>query len=104
MKRSDMLIIKVSVFILNILAILCVDLWLWTLSWCSGVGGLVGLVGFLIGYSISGGMTIAPRDYWRLPDYEVFRKKLRYGNSICGSTVVATTVILYIIKTLITGL
>ena len=48
-------------------------------------------------------MTIAPRDYWRLPDYEVFRKKLRYGNSICGSTVVATTVILYIIKTIITG-
>lgn len=103
MKRSEMLIIKASVFILNILAILCVDLWLWTLSWCSGVGGLVGLVGFLIGYSVSGGMTIAPRDYWRLPDYEVFRKNLRYGNSICGSTVVATTVILYIIKTIITG-
>ena len=103
MKRSEMLIIKASVFILNILAILCVDLWLWTLSWCSGVGGLVGLVGFLIGYSVSGGMTIAPRDYWRLPDYEEFRKKLRYGNSICGSTVVATTVILYIIKTIITG-
>ena len=103
MKRSEMLIIKASVFILNILAILCVDLWLWTLSWCSGVGGLVGLVGFLIGYSVSGGMTIATRDYWRLPDYEVFRKKLRYGNSICGSTVVATTVILYIIKTIITG-
>ena len=103
MKRSEMLIIKASVFILNILAILCVDLWLWTLSWCSGVGGLVGLVGFLIGYSVSGGMTIAPRDYWRLPDYEVFRKKLRYGNSICGSTVVAMTVILYIIKAIITG-
>ena len=98
-----MLIIKASVFILNTLAILCVDLWLWTLSWCSGVGGLVGLVGFLIGYSVSGGMTIAPRDYWRLPDYEVFRKKLRYGNSICGSAVVTTTIILYIIKTIITG-
>ena len=103
MKRSDMLIIKASVFIFNILAILCVDIWLWTLSWCSGVGGLVGLVGFIIGYSISGGMIIAPRDCWRLPDYEVFRKKLRYGNSICGSAVVATTVILYIIKTIITG-
>ena len=104
MKCFDMLIIKAAVFIFNILAILCVDVWLWTLSWCSGVGGLVGLVGFLIGYSISGGMTIAPRDYWRLPDYEVFRKKLRYGNSICGSAVVTTTIILYIIKTLITGL
>lgn len=103
MKHSDMLIIKAAVFIFNILAILCVDVWLWTLSWCSGVGGLVGLAAFLFGYSISAGMTIAPRDYWRLPDYEVFRKKLRYGNSICGSAVVVTTIILYIIKTILTG-
>ena len=99
-----MLIIKTAVFIFNILAILCVDIWLWTLSWCSGVGGLAGLAAFLIGYSICAGMTIAPRDYWRFPDYVVFRKKLRYGNSICGSTVGATTLILYIIKTILTTL
>lgn len=103
MKHSDMLIIKAAVFIFNIIAILCVDIWLWTLSWCSGVAGLAGLAAFLIGYSISAGMTIAPRDYWRLPDYEVFRKKLRYGNLICGTTVVVTTFILYIIKTILTG-
>ena len=98
-----MLIIKAAVFIFNIIAILCVDIWLWTLSWYSGVAGLAGLAAFLIGYSISAGMIIAPRDYWRLPDYEVFRKKLRYGNSICGTTVVITTFILYIIKTILTG-
>ena len=97
-----MLIIKATVFIFNIIAILCVDVWLWTLSWCSGVAGLIGLAAFLIGYSVSAGMTIAPRDYWRLPDYEVFKKKLRYGNSFCGSTVVAATFILYVIETFIT--
>ena len=98
-----MLIIKAAVFLFNIIAILCVDIWLWTLSWCSGVAGLAGLAAFLIGYSISAGMIIAPRDYWRLPDYEVFRKKLRYGNSICGTNVVVTTFILYIIKTILIG-
>ena len=103
MKRSDMLIIKATVFIFNVIAILCVDVWLWTLSWCSGVGGLVGLVEFHVGYAISAGMKLAPRDYWRLPDYEVFRRKLSYGNSICGSATVVATIVLYIIKTIITG-
>ena len=103
MKRSDMLIIKASVFILNILAILCVDIWLWTLSWCSGVGGLVGLVGFLIGYSVSRGMTIAPRDFWRLPQYAIFRKKLLYGNSIGGSVTAIVAIVLFILKVAIEG-
>lgn len=103
MKHSDMLIIKASVFILNILAILCVDIWLWTLSWCSGVGGLVGLVGFLIGYSVSGGMTIAPRDFWRLPQYAIFRKKLLYGNSIGGSVTAIVAIVLFILKVAIEG-
>lgn len=98
-----MLIIKASVFILNILAILCVDIWLWTLSWCSGVGGLVGLVGFLIGYSVSGGMTIAPRDFWRLPQYAIFRKKLLYGNSIGGSVTAIVAIVLFILKVAIEG-
>ena len=100
MKHSDMLIIKASVFILNILAILCVDIWLWTLSWCSGVGGLVG---FLIGYSVSGGMTIAPRDFWRLPQYAIFRKKLLYGNSIGGSVTAIVAIVLFILKVAIEG-
>lgn len=104
MKRYDVLIIKAIVFIFNVIAILCVDVWFWTLSWCSGVGGLAGLAAFLIGYSVSAGMIVAPRDYWRLPDYEVFRRKLRYGNSLYGSTAVVTTLILYIIKTILTTL
>lgn len=31
-----------------------------------GIGGIIGIIGFFIAYSISGDMVIAPRDYWRL--------------------------------------
>jgi hypothetical protein len=46
-------------------------------------------------------MTIAPRDYWRLPDYEVYKKKLRYGNSIAGSATAISAFVLFVIKTMI---
>lgn len=44
-----------------------------------GVGGIIGIVAFFIAYSISGDMIVAPRDYWRLSSWEVFKKKFGYG-------------------------
>ena len=44
-----------------------------------GIGGIIGILGFFIAYSISGDMIIAPRDYWRLSSWQVFRKKFGYG-------------------------
>lgn len=44
-----------------------------------GIGGVIGILGFVIAYSISGDMIIAPRDYWRLSSWQVFRKKFGYG-------------------------
>lgn len=44
-----------------------------------GIGGIIGILGFVIAYSISGDMIIAPRDYWRLSSWQVFRKKFGYG-------------------------
>ena len=46
-----------------------------------GIGGVIGIVGFFIAYSISGDMFVAPRDYWRLSSWQVFRKKFGYGMS-----------------------
>lgn len=46
-----------------------------------GIGGVIGIVGFFIAYSISGDMIVAPRDYWRLSSWQVFRKKFGYGIS-----------------------
>lgn len=96
-----MKIIKLLLFLCDIIGWMIADIYLWTFSWCLGVGGLLGLIGFFIGYSISGGMTIAPRDYWRLPDYEVYKKKLRYGNSIAGSATAISAFVLFVIKTII---
>lgn len=44
-----------------------------------GIGGIIGILGFVIAYSISGDIIIAPRDYWRLSSWQVFRKKFGYG-------------------------
>ena len=46
-----------------------------------GVGGVIGIISFFIAYSISGNMIVAPRDYWRLSSWQVFRKKFGYGMS-----------------------
>jgi hypothetical protein len=44
-----------------------------------GIGGIIGIIGFFVAYSISGDMIVAPRDYWRLSSWEVFKKKFVYG-------------------------
>jgi hypothetical protein len=44
-----------------------------------GIGGIIGIIGFFVAYSISGDMIVAPRDYWRLSSWEVFKKKFGYG-------------------------
>ena len=96
-----MKIIILPLFLCNIIGWVIADIYLWAFSWCLGVGGLLGLIGFFVGYCISGGMIIAPRDYWRLPDYEVFKKKMRYGNSIAGSVTAISAFVLFVIKTMI---
>ena len=101
MNDRPMKIIKLLLFLCDIIGWMIADIYLWTVSWCLGVGGLLGLIGFFVGYSISGGMTIAPRDYWRLPDYEVFKKKMRYGNSIGGSVTAISAFVFFVIKTMI---
>lgn len=96
-----MKLIKTFVFIGNILSWLIADIYLWALSWCTGLGGIIGLIGFFWGYSISKGMTVTPHDYWILPDYDVFKKKLFYANSIMGSVTAIASIVLYVIKVII---
>ena len=89
-----MKVIQAIVFVANVLLLLIADAFLWTISWRWGLGGIIGIVGFFIGYSLSGGMTLAPRDYWRNSQYAVFKKKLAYGNSIAGVTAVIASLVL----------
>lgn len=86
--------VKIVLLGMNVFILLIVCLYLWTVSWCWGCGGILGIVGFFIGYRISPSMIIARRDYWRLPDYSIFRRKLSYGNTIAGTTFVVASFII----------
>ena len=98
-----MRLIKGFIFIANIIGWLIADIYLLTLSWCCGIGGLVGMAAFFFGYSVSQGMTIAPRDFWRLPQYAIFRKKLVYGNSAGGTVTAIVAIVLFILKVAVEG-
>ena len=66
-------------FVIAMAAMIGMDIFLFSEDELYGLGGIIGILGFFIAYSISGDMVIAPRDYWRLSSWEVFRKKCGYG-------------------------
>ena len=68
-------------FILAIAFMLGLDVVLWMENPLYGIGGLVGIVAYFIAYAISGDMIIAPRDFWRLSSWQVFKKKVGYALS-----------------------
>ena len=57
------------------------DVVLWMEEPLYGIGGIAGIVAYFIAYSISGDMIIAPRDFWRLSCWQVFKKKMGYAFS-----------------------
>lgn len=68
-------------FIFAIAFMLGLDVVLWIENPLYGIGGIVGIVAYFIAYSISGDMIIAPRDFWRLSNWQVFKKKMGYAFS-----------------------
>lgn len=66
-------------FTLAIVFMLTMDVVMWTEHVLYGIGGLIGMIGFFIAYSISGDMIIAPRDFWRFSSWQVFKKKIGYA-------------------------
>ena len=68
-------------FILSMAFMVGMDIFLFSEDVLYGIGGIIGIFGFFIAYSISGDMIIAPRDYWRLSSWQVFIKKFGYGLS-----------------------
>lgn len=68
-------------FCLAILFMLGLGVTLWLENPFYGVGGAIGVVAFFIAYAISGDMILAPRDFWRLSSWQIFRKKLGYALS-----------------------
>ena len=66
-------------FVMAITIMVGMDIFLFTEDVLYGLGGIIGTISFFIAYSISGDMIVAPRDYWRLSSWQVFRKKFGYG-------------------------
>lgn len=69
----------VLTFVVAIAFMIGLDVVLFCENALYGVGGIIGIIAFFIAYSISGDMIVAPRDYWRLSSWEVFKKKFGYG-------------------------
>ena len=74
-----MRILTFLTFVIAITIMVGMDIFLFSEDVLYGIGGIIGIIGFFIAYSISGDMIIAPRDYWRLSSWQVFRKKFGYG-------------------------
>ena len=74
-----MRILTFLTFVIAMAAMIGMDIFLFSEDELYGLGGIIGILGFFIAYSISGDMVIAPRDYWRLCSWEVFKKKFGYG-------------------------
>ena len=66
-------------FIIAIIFMVGLDIVFFTEDILYGIGGIIGIISFFIAYSISGDMILAPRDYWRLSSWQVFKKKFGYG-------------------------
>ena len=76
-----MKILTFLTFVIAITIMAGMEVFLFSEDVLYGIGGVIGIVGFFIAYSISGDMIVAPRDYWRLSSWQVFRKKFGYGMS-----------------------
>ena len=76
-----MRILTFLTFVIAMALMVGMDIFLFSEDELYGLGGIIGILGFFIAYSISGDMVIAPRDYWRLSSWQVFRTKLGYGMS-----------------------
>jgi hypothetical protein len=74
-----MRILTFLTFVIAMAFMVGMDIFLFSEDVLYGIGGVIGIIGFFIAYSISGKMIVAPKDYWRLSSWKVFKKKFGYG-------------------------
>lgn len=50
-----------------------------------GLAGIIGMIVFYLAWGLSNDFAIAPRDWWDMPDFDVFLKKLGWSIGIAGA-------------------
>jgi len=87
------------VFIVNIaLWILCIFLGFAAEGNVIGFPAIIGLIAFFTAWYLSGGIVVAPTDYFFQPEWDVFKTKLKWSNS---SGVIVGLIAFFIIASLI---
>lgn len=74
-----MVVLVFLTFILALAFMVGLDMVLWMENPMYGIGGIIGIIAFFIAYAISGDMIVAPRDFWRLSNWQMFKKKFGYA-------------------------
>lgn len=81
-------------FLLNLAAWITLDVICWQLTGVTlGLVILIGIIGFLIAWGLSGEAVIAPFDYLAQPEWDIFIIKLKWSNSVCCTVMVIFTLI-----------
>lgn len=76
-----MKVLQFLAFFTSIAFMIVLDAVLWGESSLYGIGGIIGIISFFIAYAISGNIIVAPRDFWRLSSWQVFKKKIGWAFS-----------------------
>lgn len=66
--------------LINISILILLDIWMWSLNITYGVCGILGIIAFFIGYSLSTEIAIAPKDFWLNSSLTIFMKKISIAN------------------------
>lgn len=76
-----MKVLQFLAFFTSIAFMIVLDAVLWGESSLYGIGGIIGIISFFIAYAISGNIVVAPRDFWKLSSWQVFKKKIGWAFS-----------------------
>lgn len=65
--------------IVNLTLVIGLDVVYWFVGWQFGATGVLGVIGFILGYMFSVEMSIAPRDFWWNTEFGVFLAKIGFA-------------------------
>ena len=67
------------------IAMIFFTIFLFTKGVYNGLGGIIGMIVFYFAWGLSNDFAIAPRDWWAMPNFEVFKTKLGWAIGIAGA-------------------